>query len=775
MNKALNARMPRLWHALALVWLLVVVLVAAHQWHFWRAANLDSDVLTLLPQDEHAPEVSAATRRLAEQTSRQVVVVLGGKNWDQVRQAAEAHRAAVAARPGGLKPLPGMDAAGLAQVLDFYRPYRDRLLTPAQRAQLADSPPATLVQSALAGLYQPGVGLKLSDWVTDPLALWPQWWAQRAGESRARLRDGWPWVAANGMDWVVLVYELSGPAFAMDGSTPITDTLAQAAAAVQTPDLRIVSIGIALHAEAAAAQANREVNTIGWGSLAAVLLLVWLAFRSLRPIALVSLSLLVGCATALSVTALLFGKVHLLTLVFGASLVGVAEDFGIHYFATRQSRQGQARWAVMGNLLPGLALALTTSVLAYLVLGLAPFPGLRQMAVFSSVGLVAAFLTVVCWFPWLDRGQVPMSGFAQRISYSLDHVPVLRMRPALWASALVMAALMVFGINRLQTNDDVRQLQGSPKALIDAQREVGALLALPSPAQFYLVRGQDAEQVLVREEALKQALEPLAAQGLVGGWRAVSDWLPSQARQQADAALTARAEHEVLATVAQQLGETFTRPAFAPQALDLASWLAHPVSAVARPLWLGEVNGQMSSVVMLQGVAGAASLPHLAQLAEGLDGVRWVDTTANVSSLLGRYRVSMLGLLAGGYVVVFLALFWRYRGDAWRAWVPTVLASGLSLAIQGFCGIPFQLFNVLALVLLLGMGVDYGIFLLEHRGDRSAWLAIALGAASTLLSFGLLALSSTPALQAFGFTMACGVSLVWALSPFFRPPERLPQ
>ena len=82
---------------------------------------------------------------------------------------------------------------------------------------------------------------------------------------------------------------------------------------------------------------------------------------------------------------------------------------------------------------------------------------------------------------------------------------------------------------------------------------------------------------------------------------------------------------------------------------------------------------------------------------------------------------------------------------------------------------------MLALVLLLGMGVDYGIFLLEHRGDRSAWLAIALGAASTLLSFGLLALSSTPALQAFGFTMACGVSLVWALSPFFRPSGGPPQ
>ena len=42
------------------------------------------------------------------------------------------------------------------------------------------------------------------------------------------------------------------------------------------------------------------------------------------------------------------------------------------------------------------------------------------------------------------------------------------------------------------------------------------------------------------------------------------------------------------------------------------------------------------------------------------------------------------------------------------------------------------------------MGVDYGIFLLEHRDDGASWLAISLGAASTLLAFGLLVPAGTP-------------------------------
>ena len=80
-----------------------------------------------------------------------------------------------------------------------------------------------------------------------------------------------------------------------------------------------------------------------------------------------------------------------------------------------------------------------------------------------------------------------------------------------------------------------------------------------------------------------------------------------------------------------------------------------------------------------------------------------------------------------------------------------------------------QLFHVLALMLLLGVGVDYGIFMQEHpdRSDRTPWLAVGMSAANTILSFGLLGLSSTPALQAFGLTMLLGTALVWLIVPCF--------
>jgi predicted exporter len=119
-------------------------------------------------------------------------------------------------------------------------------------------------------------------------------------------------------------------------------------------------------------------------------------------------------------------------------------------------------------------------------------------------------------------------------------------------------------------------------------------------------------------------------------------------------------------------------------------------------------------------------------------------------------------------------MWWRYRALAWRALAPTLLAGLLTVALLGLLGQPLQLFNILALLLLLGMGIDYGIFLIEHRGDPSAWLAVCVGAASTWLAFGLLGLSATPALRAFGLTLLFGIGLVWLISPLFRPAAGSP-
>src|SRR6185312_10107054 len=88
-------RLP--WQVAAWLWLAFCIVVAAHQFTFWRHAQFDTDVMALLPQDEQAPEVGIATRQLAGQATRQVVVMIGAPDWAGAQKAAAAWEGAALA------------------------------------------------------------------------------------------------------------------------------------------------------------------------------------------------------------------------------------------------------------------------------------------------------------------------------------------------------------------------------------------------------------------------------------------------------------------------------------------------------------------------------------------------------------------------------------------------------------------------------------------------------------------------------------------------------
>jgi predicted exporter len=431
-------------------------------------------------------------------------------------------------------------------------------------------------------------------------------------------------------------------------------------------------------------------------------------------------------------------------------------------------------------LLPALVLTLVTTVIGYMGLALTPFPGLRQMAVFSALGLIFAWLTVVFWFPILVRtGTLKSARVVNWCAISLERWPLLRLqRSGLWVAGLFIA-FIVFGFSRLGVQDDIRLLQNPPKSLIDDQIKLSKLLDAPTPAQFYIVRGTTSEVVLQREEMLKERLDPLIEKHIISGYQALSNWVPSSRAQAARRNLidqTLLNANGPLAAVAAQIGEdakwvAATRAHLRASSSSLTpdEFLKTPASEPWRYLWLGEVDGGHGSIVALRGLTHG-SLPLLQHAGTGLDGVQWVDKVGEISSVLGRYRKYMAWVVLLSYFAVYGLLYPRYRSRTWRVLAPTALASMATLALLGMAGQNLQLFHVLALMLLLGVGVDYGIFLHEHpsRREAIAWLAVGLSALSTLLSFGLLSLSKTPALQAFGLTMLIGTITVWFIVPCFR-------
>jgi len=771
---------------LALAWLLVVAVLLGHNAYLWlvQRASPDTDILALLPSSRHDDVMQQAFVHMVDSAQQKVVVLIGEPNWDKAMQAASAYEAVIGKQPALLQPMAG-DAAQLqGDWLATFDQSRLMLLTQEQRDKLRSDPPQQWGQLALGAMYGAFGGPRLGAWQDDPFALFSGWVQARAQETPVRPRDGRLFVDSGGRSYVLLLLNLQQSAFSISAQQQVIPLLEQAGRAAKqaVPDAEIITAGVILHAAAGSSQAGSEMTTIGTGSLIGIVLLMWLTFRSLKPIALIALSIAIGCLGALSVSWLLFGRLHLLTLVFGASLVGIAQDYAIYFLCARLGTAAQTdSRALLRRLLPGLALMLLAAIIGYLGMALTPFPGLRQMAVFSVLGLLFAWLTVILWFPALIHADTLRStALADRCSHSIERWPRFR---ANRNGYLLLAAFAVFaaaGLTRLKVSDDIRALQKTPQRLLDDQIKLGKLLDTPTPAQFYLVRGDTAEQVLQREEQLKQRLQDLIGKKLISGVQAVSNWVPSQRQQSADRDLIAAnllTPQGPLAAIAAAIDENpqwvqdmrqrllARRKPLLPQA-----FIDSPAGQPWRHLWLGQTGAQYASIVAVRGLSDYRQLPLLAAAAPPTEGVQWVDKVADISSVLHYYREYMTWALLAAYVTIFLLLSLRYRRAAWRAIAPPLLATLATLALFGLTGQPLQLFHVLACLLLLGLGVDYGIFLQEptDRHQRFSWLTVGLSAISALLSFGLLALSNSPPLHAFGLTMLIGMALVWLISPCFR-------
>lgn len=784
MNKSRHNR-------LAFVWLLIVGLLLAHNAYLWldKRVSFDTNILALLPKEQRDPVLQQAFNHMVDSAQQQVAVLIGANDWPQAVRAADAYTAVINSRPDLIK---ATDTTAEKMQSDWLAPFtkiRLGLLTPEQQTNLQTQPAQYWVNSALSSLYNPFAGPKLlGTWQDDPFGLFTGWAQARAQETPVRPRDGKLFVADQNHAYVVLLMQLRNSAFSMTTQAAVMPLLEQAKAAAQqaVSPVEVISAGVVLHAAEASQQANHEMSTIAVGSLLGIILLMWLTFRSLKPILLIGLSIGVGCLGALSVCWILFGQIHLLTLVFGASLIGVAQDYGIYFLCSRAGAKPTLdSYQLLKRLWPGLTLTLTAALVGYLGLALTPFPGLQQMAVFSGLGLLFAWLSVVCWFPVLIKPEtLKATHLAKKFGASRAYWPTVQMNWQTLCVGLLFCLFTTIGLVKLTVSDDIRALQKPSATLLANEIKLSKLLDAPSPVQFYLVRGATEEIVLQHEEALKQLLEPLISQKIISGYQAVSNWVPSEQMQIANQQLIKNklfSTNGPLKELAVKLGENNAwvttvkdHALVAAPLLTPDAFLTTPASAPWRYLWLGKVDDGYASIVALRGLNNYANLPKLQTIATQVNGVQWVDKVGEISSVLKHYRQNMSWVLVCAYLSIYLLLFIRYRIAAWRVLMPPAIASIATVASLGMFSVPLQLFHVLALMLVLGLGVDYGIFLQEqpNRHERYAWLTVGLSAVSALLSFGLLALSKTPPLHAFGLTMLIGMATVWLIAPCFVKPQK---
>lgn len=746
----------------AILWVLIVLASLVLNLAWFNNNRPQTDIMALLPQTQQSYERTVARQNLSEASQNLVTVLIelspetkNNENFalQTLHQWAKEYAELVTPVPIDIDPK-------LPQLM--YELALQQMTWGDQKA-LSELDYEQLWNRFLNQLAIPTSPMFFSP-QEDPFGLASQWLLERASEVPVRETNGAYVLQHQNRYFIFALFKINLRQV-YDGSGRLESALDDLTQQLELTGFNNVLLsGIPLFASYAAQTAQTELSRLGTVSLLGVCLLSWLWFRRLRVIGLMLLVIAQAMVVATAATLAIFGQVHLISLVFGTTLIGITVDYSAHYFGKRFGQDDDDISDTLIKLMPSLSLALISTVIAFLIMANTPMQGLQQMAVFCASGVISAFAAVTLWFPCLDFKQQTQNHSLKRIGAMIAQLPTWS--NCRWQCKTILVALcsgiLFFGLTSIKPTAQLQELNNAPSVLLTEALQVSELLHTPSANQYFIVKGANLNDLLLKQEMLYKRLadHPIAGVTL----SSMSDWIASDERAQQVQRIRENAAKLINPEVNKLLG--------AP--LPIQYHEVAPVQDRLKTLNHSKTLQQRfhlltpyAALVQIRGLT-PDNIDNVKTLANDLSGVTWIDYPQDIAKTLGQYRDQITKLLALSIAAVILILACRFKRQSWRAFTPTVLGLLLTVALLSLLGMSFSLFTVLALVLLLGLGFDYGIFMTTSEQEAETLATIAFAALTTFLSFGLLVLSSTPALKIFGMTVAMGQCLIWTLTIFLR-------
>ena len=524
------------------------------------------------------------------------------------------------------------------------------------------------------------------------------------------------------------------------------------------------------------AKTRGEADRIGAVSTIGFIILLLFAYRSPALLLLAALPIVSGGLAGIAALAWMFGSAHGITLAFGFTLLGVAQEYPIRLLSHR--RAGEDAVTSVRALWPLLATAIVSAAIAYLAFFASGVSGLEQLAVFTISGLLVAGFSTRYVLPHVlpsrFRDAASIAGVATTLRI-IDRVP----RPAWLPWLLAAVALIVlWRAPGPMWENDLAALTPVPEDLLLRDAKLRGELGAPDVRYLLVLRAPDADQVLALSESIEPRLDALVAAHALDAAELPSRYLPSTTAQRAR-----QAKLPDRATLAAALAEAssdlpFRADLFTPflddvetartlPPLTAAEFARAPFGARLASMLVQRDDGWLA-LATLSGVRDATAIEAFAQSSNG--SVRLLDLKAASESLVAAYRERILRALGIALVLLAITVIVALRSArrAWHVLAPMTLATLFVLVVERASGLSLSLFHLVALTLAAGLGLHYALFFERPVADaaeaRRTLHATLVCVASALLVFGMQAFSSLPVLRAIGLTVALGVGFHFCLS-----------
>ena len=761
------------WHNNATVlWLCIVTVVAMILGMQWYKGDLhvQTNLFKLLPDISAQPDVLDSYAKVSQNLNNNVFIMLQTDDHTQLDQSTAWLEAQVA-QTDLWQPI--KKTFQQEQFSKTLFQYQTGLLSRQDRALLQQHQYPALLEQSMLQLMSPGMPITAEMLAKDPLLLFPRYLLEKSSgnSSQIAIEQSWATVEQTDIAQTNLAQSYSRLVVLQVAHSPYQiDYQEQSKAWLDHVEQQLQQQKVAMHwtgtlafASEGTQSARQEISTIGVGSTIGLIVLVLFGFRSIRPLFTEFIAIGSGLIMAIALTHLIFGEIHLMTLVFGASLIGVCVDFSFYFMAIQSVRRDESGLLVLRPILSGLFIGLMTTLLAYLFLSFTPFPAFKQISVFSIVGLSAAWISSVLLLPRLPPLNTQ---FAVKVLRPIAMMRAFfmqrdRARYTLISVAIVFSAI---GLTQLKFNDDIQNLQSMDVSLKQNDRLIRQTFAEEQAQDFLIIHVDDQAKLAQSEQTVISKLDQLLSDGKISAYQAIGQWFDPATIQNNIQRLQQIPKQDLVA-YAKQMGLdsaqvlAWQRDLASQPTLNMTQFQQHPLASLA--------ISDKTRVILLQGVQDDQAIHALEN-----QQVYFMQPVQTLSDQFQEHRQHAQYLLLIAMLALVAVLWWLYGHRALLdIMLPVTLALGCTFALQALLGVELNLFSIMATFLILGIGVDYAIFYHDAAAqDQVISMALWLCMMSTLLGFGLLSLSQTYAIFCFGLTVLCGVLLSYFFASCLTRP-----
>lgn len=571
----------------------------------------------------------------------------------------------------------------------------------------------------------------------------------------------------------LLLLETRATSLSIDAQQAIKRSIEQAFAASAPAGAHLLLAGPAIYAVESRNLIENESLLYTVIAVSLILALLTWVYRSLGQIVLVFLPAATGILGGVVLVSWWYGSVHGITLAFAITLLGEAIDYPSYLLL--QARPGLHLSAAARDIWPTLRLAVLTTLAGSLAMLFSSIQGLAQLGFLGAAGILIAGL--------VNRWVTPALAPYQRPSKPQTwHPPMilrqlLRARPALAGIAFLLA-LVSLGWSGLPWQDDLGALNPLSEAVKRRDQELRNATGAPDIRYLMIYPATSVDAALTGSEQLRPALDALIRDRLITGYDMAADSLPSLATQRAR--LGALPKPDALqAALRIAAGVTgFRAEALAPFVQEIARARAlTPITLenIADSAWRLRTEGllfrQTDGVTALITLRGIRDPQALAARAADMAPALLIDLKQETGVLVSSYRQQILMYSGAGFLLIVLLVLAHLRSAAStaRILIPPLLAIVCTVAVLNGLGERITLFHLVALLLVLGIGINYALFFNQPYSDRVLFsLLVCCG--STLIGFGALAASSIPVLHGIGLTAFIGAGASFLFSAWLAPP-----